>query len=121
MAEVSEIQKEALSELVDYSEKLVIGIKDVNKELKEGRKKGTEELLNVVINGINWEIEIFNHCEKIINKEVEKINKEKMSAAVGKLAIVLSEKNDIKIAECLETDFIPFLETLELAALTVTD
>ena len=39
-----------------------------------------------------------------------------MAAAVVRLGKVLQEKDDIKIAACLEVDFLPFLKSMERSA-----
>lgn len=115
-----ELQKEAMNELVGYSEHIVDGTEQVIKELREDRKEDTEELFNLVIQGINWEIEVFNLCENLINDEEQRVDKSKMVDAVGRLGKVLQEKDDIKLAACLEVDFLPFLHSMEAAALTIS-
>ena len=121
MSSKIELQKEALSELVDYSEKLIKGTEEVIKEFRGARKDDTGELFSLVIQGINWEIEIFNNCESLINKDGQQIDKSKMAKAVTRLGKVLQEKDDIKIAACLEVDFLPFLKAMEFAGLTASN
>lgn len=118
MSSKLELQKEALSELVDYSEKIIKGTETVIKELRETKKEDTDELFNLVIQGINWEIEIFNCCEALINQNGQQIDKDKMAQAVVRLGKVLQEKDDIKLAACLDVDFLPFLKTMEFAAMS---
>ena len=43
-----------------------------------------------------------------------------MAMAVGRLGKVLHEKDDIKLAACLDVDFLPFLRAMEFAALSVS-
>lgn len=118
MSSKHELQMEVLGELVNYSEKLIKGTEEVIKELRGSRKPDTDELFNLVIQGINWEIEVFNNCEALINKDGQQIDKSKMANAVGRLGKVLQEKDDIKIAACLDVDFIPFLKAMEFAAMS---
>lgn len=118
MSSVLELQREALRELVDYSEKIIRGTETVIAELRGARKEDTEELFNLVIQGINWEIEVFNNCEKLINQDTIQIDKNKMADAVVRLGKVLQERDDIKIAACLDVDFLPFLKTMEFAGLS---
>lgn len=119
MSSKIDLQKEALSELSDYSEKIIMGTELVIKELRNGRKEDTEELFGLVIKGINWEIEVFNNCESLINKDGQQIDMDKMAQAVARLGNVLKEKDDIKLAACLDVDFLPFLKAMEFAALSV--
>ena len=72
-----------------------------------------------MIQGINWEIEVFNNCEDLINEKEQKIDKAKMASAVGRLGKVLQEKDDIKLAASLEVDFLPFLKAMKDVAGTV--
>lgn len=116
MAKKIELQQEVMKELYDYSPKIILGTETIIEELRGDRKKDTDELFNLVIQGINWEIEVFNNCEALINQETQVIDKSKMATAVVRLGKVLQEKDDIKIAACLEVDFLPFLNVMEKSA-----
>lgn len=118
MAKKEELQQDIMKELIDYSPKIIYGTEEIIGELRGDRKKDTDELFNLVIQGINWEIEVFNNCEEKINQNGQIIDKSKMATAVVRLGKVLQEKDDIKIAACLEVDFLPFLRTMEEAALS---
>ena len=61
---------------------------------------------------------MFNNCEKLINQDTIQIDKNKMADAVVRLGKVLQERDDIKIAACLDVDFLPFLKTMEFAGLS---
>lgn len=120
MAKRIELQKDIMKELADYSPKIIYGTEEIIGELRGDRKKDTDELFNLVIQGINWEIEVFNNCESLINRDYMFIDKSKMATAVVRLGKVLQEKDDIKIAACLEVDFLPFLNSMGQAAQSVT-
>lgn len=113
---LAEYQKEAIIQLADYSEKIIPATEMIIKELRGDKLEDTDELFGLVIQGINWEIEIFNNCEKIINEKEAIVDKSKMAQAVTRLGKVLQEKDDIKIAACLEVDFLPFLKNMKKAA-----
>lgn len=117
MAKREDLQKNIMKELSNYSPNIIYGTEEIIGELRHNRKKDTDELFNLVIQGINWEIEVFNNCEDIINQDSIVIDKSKMAAAVVRLGKVLQEKDDIKIAACLEVDFLPFLRNMEQSAL----
>lgn len=121
MHSIVDLQKEALGELVEYSEKIIKGTEVVIEELRGDRKDDTEELFNLVIQGINWEIEVFNNCAELINRDEIKIDKNKMADAVSRLGKILQEKDDIKIAACLEVDFLPFLRAMEFAGMSLSE
>ncbi|MBO5509795.1 MAG: hypothetical protein J5962_04980 [Lachnospiraceae bacterium] len=112
MAAKIDLQKEILTELNEYSSKIINGTEFIIAELRSGRKDDTDEVFNLVIQGINWVIEVFNNCEDIINRDTEYVDKSKMAQAVSRLGAVLRERDDIKIAACLEVDFLPFLRNM---------
>lgn len=116
MERIEDLQTQIMQELLSYSDKIIYGTEVLIAELREGRLPDTEEIFNLVIQGINWEIEVFNSCEPMINKDSTFVDKTKMSEAVGRLGRVLSEKDDIKIAACLEAFFLPFLKSMQTAA-----
>lgn len=117
--EKKELQIEALKQLIDYSKDLIPGVEGLISELRLGRQEDTDELLNLVIMGINWEIEIFNNTENLINVDRKRIDKSFMTAAVTRLGQVLQAGDDCQIADCLESGFMPFLQNLEIAAATI--
>lgn len=119
MAKKVELQHDIMKELLDYSPKIIYGTEEIIGELRGDRQKDTDELFNLVIQGINWEIEVFNNCEALINQGNKVIDKSKMATAVVRLGKVLQEKDDIKIAACLEVDFLPFLKAMEKAASSI--
>ena len=116
MSDIEETRKKIMDELFDYSYDIICGTKTVINELREGRESDTEELFNLVIQGINWEIEVFNSCESFINRDTERVDKSHMAAAVSRLGKILPEKDDVKLAACLEVDFLPFLKNMKDAA-----
>ncbi len=116
MDDYLKLQMKGLREVVYYSQKLLPVVEDIIHELRTGRKPDTGEVLNLVILGINWEIEMYNYCEKLVNADRTVINKKNMTEAVNNLGVALKSAEDAKIARCLEKDFLPFLTTLENAA-----
>ena len=119
MSNKLKIQKEIFEELRLYSDHIIDGTKTLIDELRNERKTDTDELFNLVIGGINWEIEVFNNCEELINKDAQKIDKNRMATAVAKLGKVRQEKDDIKLAAVLEVEFLPFLKTMQTVASSV--
>ena len=119
MSDKVSAQQELLKELYNYSANIIPGTETLITELRHNRQIDTDELFNLVIQGINWEIEVFNNCENLINEKEQKIDKAKMASAVGRLGKVLQEKDDIKLAASLEVDFLPFLKTMKNVAETM--
>lgn len=119
MSDKVSAQQDLLKELYNYSETIIPGTETLIAELRHNRQSDTDELFNLVIQGINWEIEVFNNCEELINQDEQRIDKARMASAVGRLGKVLQEKDDIKLAASLEVDFLPFLKAMKRVAETM--
>jgi len=114
--EREKLQRDVLKEMICYSDNLIPAVQEVIGELRGEEKEDTQEFLNDVIKGINWEIEVYNQCASLINEKSNYIDKKAMITAVKNLGICLGNKESSQIAECLEKDFLPFLNRLALAA-----
>lgn len=119
MEEREQLQREALEELINYSSKLIPTLQFMVEELRGEIKEDTDEILNDVIIGINWEIEVYNQCASLINKTENAIDKREMIQAVKNLGAALTSEDQLQIADCLEGDFLPFLSRLTRAAETI--
>lgn len=106
-------QMEALEELYQYNQKLIPAVESMIAELREGRREDTKELLSIIINGINWTIQVLNHTMDIINDNGESLDKERMNASIQELGSGLQAQDDLKIADNLEKGIIPLLQTIE--------
>ena len=116
MEERERLQREVLKELIDYSQKLIPAVRTIVEEMRENVKEDTGDFLNEVIIGINWEIEVYNQCASLINAKSSYIDKKTMIAAVTSLGQSLGSGDNAMVADCLENDFLPFLNKLALAA-----
>ncbi|MGN0437147.1 MAG: hypothetical protein ACI4F4_01380 [Lachnospiraceae bacterium] len=112
------LQKDILKELIQYSDSLIPALQKVIEELKDKEKEqeDTDDFLSEVINGINWEIEVYNQCATLINERCNYIDKKVMIASVKSLGMALNSGDLWLISDCLEYDFLPFLNKLDLAA-----
>lgn len=115
------LQREVLKELIAYSDNLIPALQTIIEELRGNQKEDTNEFLNEVINGINWEIEVYNQCASLINEKSSYIDKKVMIAAVKSLGESLSGGENLQIADCLEQEFLPFLNKLALASKMVIE
>lgn len=118
MEEREILQRDVLQELIRYSDSLIPALQQVIEELKhkDKEKVDTEDFLGEVINGINWEIEVYNQCATLINERCNYIDKKVMIASVKSLGMALNSGDLWLISDCLEYDFLPFLNKLDLAA-----
>lgn len=121
MADREQLQREVLKELIVYSDNLIPALQTVIEELRNKGEEDTKEFLNEVITGINWEIEVYNQCASLINQKSSYIDKKMMIQAVKNLGVSLNSGDKLKIADCLEKDFLPFLNKLALASKMVVE
>ena len=111
-----ELQYNVLKQLISYSESLIPALQNLIEELRGEERDDTSDYLNEVISGINWEIEVYNQCADIINERTSYIDKKSMISAVKNLGSTLGSGDYKLVADCLEDDFIPFLNNLTLVA-----
>jgi hypothetical protein len=121
MSEREQLQKDILQELITYSDSLIPALQTMIDELRGGEREDTSDFLNDVINGINWEIEVYNQCASLINEYSNYIDKKAMIRAVQRLGIALNSEDKLMVADVLESDFLPFLNKLDLAAKKVME
>jgi hypothetical protein len=121
MDEREQIQRDVLQELITYSDSLIPALQMLIDELRGDHLEDTHTFLEDVINGINWEIEVYNQCASLINERGNYINKKAMISAVQHLGIALNSEDQLMVADVLESDFLPFLNMLDLAAKKVME
>lgn len=106
-------QKEALQVLAEYSPKLIRAMKAVVSELRGNRQPDTDEYLLSIVNGMNWEIEIFNLTKDYINESEERLNKDSFNQAILQFNEAYTGKDDQKMADLLEGEVLVVFEKLE--------
>ena len=121
MEEREQLQRDVLGELIAYSNNLIPALQMLIEELRGEGLEDTSTFINEVISGINWEIEVYNQCASLLNERSSYIDKKAMITAVKHLGISLSSGDKLLVADCLEADFLPFLNKLDLAAKMVLE
>lgn len=108
---------EALQTLKEYNVKIVKALKEIIPELKGEKQPDTDEYLQNILKGINWEIQVINGTMKYLNREEEVISKEGVNSMIVKLNETLQNKGqDEQVAAILEERLLPFLEELSQIA-----
>ncbi len=106
-------QLEALSELYSYNKKLTKAIIDMIKELREELKDDSNEYLNLLTDGINWEFNVLNHTLDLINESEVVISAEYLSSVANNLSSAIQSKDALRIAEIFEKDIVKVFTTLD--------
>lgn len=112
MEDLREQQVEALQVLKEYNQKLTKSVLLVVEELRGKRQKDTDEFLKKIIEGINWEIQIYNGTKELINADMVRVDKEEMNRHVMAFGEAVEAKDDAKIADSFEADILPLLTKL---------
>lgn len=108
---------EALQALKEYNVKIVKALKEIIPELKGEKQPDTDEYLQNILKGINWEIQVINGTMKYLNREEEVVSKEGVNSMIVKLNETLQNKGqDEQVAAILEERLLPFLEELDQIA-----
>ncbi len=95
-------QIEAMGALEEYTEKLIRGIDSFVAEIKAGHEMNMEEMLNLIVNGINWTLEVVNRTLDFINEDTMRVNKEEINVGIKELSQALKEGEKEQIADALK-------------------
>lgn len=115
MAEDRTVQKEVLGELVEFNENVIKNMKIITKELDGKRLDDTDEFLNGIIKGINWEIQVVNGTISLLNEDKERLNKSEFEEKVRHLGDAYGRRSDCDMKTAFE-ELIPMFENLGEAA-----
>lgn len=118
MEDVREEQIEALKVLNEYNQKLLNGIHTVLGELRGNRKQDTDEFLDQIIKGINWEIEVLNGTLALLNEKEELLNKMFVNDSIVRFSDIYKERKDYAIADAFESEILPLLEKIDVVSST---
>lgn len=103
---------EALETLKEYNVKVVKALNEIIPELKGEKKEDTDEYLQHIFKGINWEIQVLNGTMKYLNRKEELISKEKVNNTIVKLNDAMNAEDTREVAEVVEMELLPFLSGL---------
>lgn len=113
MAELSANEREALETVLDYSPKLIRGMQAVCTELCEEKAPDTDEYLRSVVDGMNFEIEVFNAVRESIASLGIEFDKEEMNAIILRFNDAYKSKDDIAIAKSFMDETIDLFLLIE--------
>ena len=105
-------QVEALEALKDYNPKVCKALKEVIPEVKGDRKEDTQEYLDYIFKGINWELQVVNGTMTLLNEKEEQVSKEELNEIVVQINDAYTSKDDSKLAHIMEEKLLPFVEKL---------
>ena len=108
-----ENERDVLKTLVDYSPRLIQGMQAVCTELCEERAADTDEFLRSVVDGMNWEIEVFNGLRERFMELGLSFDKDEMNSIILRFNDAYKSKDDIAIAKSFMDDTIDLFILIE--------
>lgn len=110
MEAIREQTMEAIRGICQYDMKLIAACEDVVEDLKEGKLSLTSKVMQNIIQGINWTVEVLNRTIDTFNEGVERLNKEELNSALVSFSTAYETGDGTKVAEAIKNAIIPFLQ-----------
>lgn len=105
-------QVEALETLKEYNVKIVKALSEVGEELRGNRKEDTDEYLDYIFKGVNWELQVLNQTLDLLNEKEDQISRDSVNVMVQQLNDAYTSKADEKLALVVENELYPFFQGL---------
>lgn len=106
-------QVEALEALRDYNPKVCKALREIIVELKGEKKEDTQEYVDHILRGVNWELQVINGTMQLLNEKEEQISKDTLNEMISNINDAYNSKEDAKLAKVIESELLPFAEKLE--------
>lgn len=106
-------QVEALEALKDYNPKICKALKEIVPELKGEKKEDTQEYVDHIFRGVNWELQVINGTMQLLNEKEEQVSKDVLNEMISHINDAYNSKEDAKLAQVIESELLPFIEKLD--------
>ncbi len=111
-----EQQKEAMQEAAGYLSRLIPAAEGMADEFKGELQEDSYDLLDMVVEGLNWVIQVYNGTKDVINNEAEQIDSKAMDQKMSKFGSAYTAHDQSGIASGLEEAVLPFLRKMKKIA-----
>lgn len=106
-------QAEALEALKDYNPKVKKALKEVIPEIRGEKKEDTQEYVDYIFKGVNWELQVVNGTMTLLNEKEEQISKDALNDMIEHINDAYTAKDENKLAKVMEEELLPFVESLD--------
>ncbi len=106
-------QVEALEALKDYNPKICKALKEIIPELRGEKKEDTQEYVEHIFRGVNWELQVINGTMELLNEKEQQVSKDSLNEMIVQVNDAYTSKEGEKLAQIIETELLPFVERLE--------
>ena len=100
---------EAIRGICEYDTKLIAACEEIIEDLKEEKLSLLSNIMQNIIQGINWTVEVLNRTIDTFNEEKERLNKEELNSALVSFSTAYESGSGEKVAEAIQSAIIPFL------------
>ena len=104
-------QTEALEILLKFNGRLINNMQIIVKELSGNRLEDTDKFLKLILDAMNWEIQVVNGTMEVLNAGKERVSKEVFNNAVIALSDAVKANDDTMMVKAFAT-IIPVFEKL---------
>ncbi len=109
----NEQQKEAMQEAAAYLSRLIPAAEGMVDEFGGELQEDSYDVLDMVVEGLNWVIQVYNGTKDVINDESEQIDSKEMDQKIGKFGSAYTAHDQKGIADGLEDGVLPFLRKMK--------
>lgn len=107
---------EAIKGISQYDAKLIAACEDITEDLRTGKITLLSKVMQNIIQGINWTVEVLNRTMDTFNEEKERLNKEELNSALVSFSTAYETGDGVRVAEAMQNAIIPFLHKVCQAA-----
>ncbi|MDE6686285.1 MAG: hypothetical protein K2K17_03095 [Lachnospiraceae bacterium] len=108
-----EQQKEAMQEAAGYLSRLIPAAEGMADEFKGELQEDSYDMLDMVVEGLNWVIQVYNGTKDVINKETEQIDSKAMDQKISAFGTAYTSHDQSGIVSGLEDAVLPFLRKMK--------
>lgn len=108
-----EQQREAMQEAAGYLSRLIPAAEGMVDEFKGELQEDSYDLLDMVVEGLNWVIQVYNGTKDVINKETEQVDSKAMDQKITKFGSAYTAHDPSGIVSGLEEAVLPFLRKMK--------
>lgn len=108
-----EQQKEAMQEAAGYLSRLIPAAEGMADEFKGELQEDSYDMLDMVVEGLNWVIQVYNGTKDVINQETEQVDSKTMDQKITKFGTAYTAHDQSGIVSGLEEAVLPFLRKMK--------
>lgn len=108
-----EQQREAMQEAAGYLSRLIPAAEEMADEFKGELQEDSYDVLDMVVEGLNWVIQVYNGTKDVINKETEQVDSKAMDQKITKFGTAYTAHDQSGIVSGLEEAVLPFLRKMK--------